>query len=316
MDTQQTNAQLQKIEKRISELETVTTGEGVASELESLRRELETVRTASAPELNPVWKRVELARHPQRPYFLDLVQSMCTDFVELHGDRRFGDDAAIVGGMARFHGREVMVIGQQRGRELKERIRRNFGQPKPEGYRKAMRLMRMAEKFKRPILTFVDTQGAYPGLDAEERGQAEAIAFNLREMTKLAVPVITTVTGEGGSGGALGIAIANRVLMLENSIYSVISPEGCASIMWRDSTKKDLAAAALRITASELLELRIIDEVVPEPAGGAHLDPCGAAEILSQTLQRHLSVLEGMSAEELRNQRYRRFREIGQFFTE
>lgn len=314
MDTQQTAADLKKLEARIAELEARGTGEAIASELATLREQIGAMQ--STQTVHPVWQRVELARHVQRPYFLDLVGSMCSDFVELHGDRRFGDDAAIIGGMARFRGREVMVIGQQRGRELKERIRRNFGQPKPEGYRKAMRLMYLAEKFRRPILTFVDTQGAYPGLDAEERGQAEAIAVNLREMTKLRVPVIATVTGEGGSGGALGIAVGNRVLMLENAIYSVISPEGCASIMWRDSAKKDQAAAALKLTAPELLKLNIIDEVVPEPEGGAHTNPAAAADLLAETLDRHLKVLEAMSAEQLREQRYQRFRTIGQFFTE
>jgi acetyl-CoA carboxylase carboxyl transferase subunit alpha len=314
MDTQQTAADLKKIEARIAELEARGTSEAIAAELTTLRQQIEALQTAQT--VNPVWERVELARHAQRPYFLDLVGSMCTDFAELHGDRRFGDDAAIIGGMARFRGREVMVIGQQRGRELKERIRRNFGQPKPEGYRKAMRLMYLAEKFRRPILTFVDTQGAYPGLDAEERGQAEAIAVNLREMTKLRVPVIATVTGEGGSGGALGIAVGNRVLMLENAIYSVISPEGCASIMWRDSARKDQAAAALKLTAPELLKLGIIDEVVPEPEGGAHTNPTLAADLLAQTIEQHLNVLEAMSTDQLREQRYQRFRTIGQFFTE
>lgn len=314
MDTQQTSADLKKLEARIAELEARGASEAIASELADLRQQITALQTTQT--VHPVWQRVELARHAQRPYFLDLVGSMCTDFVELHGDRRFGDDAAIIGGMARFHGREVMVIGQQRGRELKERIRRNFGQPKPEGYRKALRLMYLAEKFRRPILTFVDTQGAYPGLDAEERGQAEAIAVNLREMAKLRVPVIATVTGEGGSGGALGIAVGNRVLMLENAIYSVISPEGCASIMWRDSTKKDQAAAALKLTAPELLKLGIIDEVVPEPEGGAHTNPVAAADLLAETLERHLNTLEAMSAEQLREQRYQRFRTIGQYFTE
>ncbi len=314
MDTQQTAADLKKLETRIAELEARGASDAIASELTELRQQIATLQ--STRTVDPVWQRVELARHSQRPYFLDLISSMCTDFVELHGDRRFGDDAAIIGGMARFHGREVMVIGQQRGRELKERIRRNFGQPKPEGYRKAMRLMYLAEKFRRPILTFVDTQGAYPGLDAEERGQAEAIAVNLREMAKLRVPVIATITGEGGSGGALGIAVGNRVLMLENAIYSVISPEGCASIMWRDSTKKDQAAAALKLTAPELLKLGIIDEVVPEPEGGAHTNPVVAADLLAETLERHLNTLEAMNAGQLREQRYQRFRTIGQYFTE
>ncbi len=263
---------------------------------------------------NPAWQRVELARHPQRPSFLDFVRELCSDFFELHGDRRFADDEALVGGIAAFRGRQVLVLGQQRGHDIKERIRRNFGQAKPEGYRKALRLMRLAEKFHRPILTFVDTQGAYPGIDAEERGQAEAIAFNLREMARLRVPVVATIIGEGGSGGALAIALANRVLMLENAIYSVISPEGCASIMWRDPAKKETAAAALRLTAPELLELKLIDEVVPEPEGGAHNDPARAAAWLGEALERTLNQLD--AAADLPGQRYQRWRRMGQFFDE
>src|SRR5487761_165683 len=221
---------------------------------------------------NPAWQRVELARHPLRPAFLDFVRELCADFVELHGDRRFADDEALIGGLACFRGRQVMLLGQQRGREIKEHIRRNFGQAKPEGYRKALRLMRLTEKFSRPVLTFIDTQGAYPGIDAEERGQAEAIAYNLREMARLPVPIVVTITGEGGSGGALAIALGDRVNMLENSVYSVISPEGCASILWRDAAKAEVAAEALKITARDLKGFGIIDEIIPEPDGGAHLD--------------------------------------------
>ena len=263
---------------------------------------------------NPAWQRVELARHPLRPAFLDFVRELCADFVELHGDRRFADDEALIGGLACFRGRQVMLLGQQRGREIKERIRRNFGQAKPEGYRKALRLMRLAEKFSRPVLTFIDTQGAYPGIDAEERGQAEAIAYNLREMARLRVPILATVIGEGGSGGALAIALANRVLMLENSIYSVISPEGCASIMWRDPAKKEAAAAALRLTAAELLELELIDEVVPEPEGGAHADPPRAAALLGDALEQTLAQMDASSG--WADQRYHRWRRMGQFFQE
>ncbi len=260
------------------------------------------------------WQRVLLARHAQRPAFLDWLPGLCTDFSELHGDRRYGDDPAMVAGFARFRRWEVLVVGQQKGREIKEKIRRNFGMPQPEGYRKAMRLMRLAEKFGRPILTFVDTNGAYPGLEAEERGQAEAIAFNLREMARLQVPVIATVTGEGGSGGALAIAIGNRVLMLENAIYSVITPEGCASITWRDPAMKARAATALKPTAPDLLRLGLIDEVVEEPEGGAHADPAGAAQRLGDVIERHLLELTALPPAELRAARYRRLRSLGGFF--
>lgn len=261
------------------------------------------------------WQRVELARHPQRPNFLDWLQALCTDFSELHGDRRFGDDPAIVAGLAQFRGREVMVVGQHKGREIKDKIRRNFGMPQPEGYRKAMRLMRLAEKFHRPILCFVDTNGAYPGIEAEERGQAEAIAFNLREMARLRVPVIATVTGEGGSGGALAIAVGNRVLMMENAVYSVITPEGCASITWRDPMMKARAAHALKPTAPEMLRLGLIDEVVAEPAGGAHLDPAAAATLLGDALGRHLDELQQLNPEQLCAHRYQRLRALGGFFS-
>src|SRR5271167_5274293 len=220
----------------------------------------------SVPEpTNPAWIKTELARHPQRPYPMDFIQRLFTDFSEIHGDRTFGDDLAMACGMARFHGEEVMAIGNLKGRGTKEKVRRNFGMPNPEGYRKALRAMKIAEKFNRPVFTFIDLTGANPGIAAEERGQAEAIARNLREMSRLRVPTIATITGEGGSGGALALAVADRVLMLENSIYSVISPEGCAAIMWRDSGKKELAAAALRITAKDNLELGLCDEVIPEP---------------------------------------------------
>ena len=267
---------------------------------------------AALPEADSeAWRRVQLARHPQRPNFVDWLPALCTDFAELHGDRRFGDDAAIVAGPARFRGREVMVVGQQKGREIKEKIRRNFGMPQPEGYRKALRLMQLAEKFRRPILTFVDTNGAYPGLDAEERGQAEAIAFNLREMARLRVPIVATITGEGGSGGALAIAVGNRVLMLENAIYSVITPEGCASITWRDASMKARAAAALKPTAAEMLNLGLIDEVVPEPPGGAHHDPAGAARLLGDALERHLDELQELGSERIVLDRYQRFRKMG-----
>jgi acetyl-CoA carboxylase carboxyl transferase subunit alpha len=262
------------------------------------------------------WHKTELARHPQRPFAMDYVERLCTDFSEIHGDRVFGDDPAIFCGMARYHGQEVMVLGNHKGRDTKQRVHRNFGQANPEGYRKALRAMKMAEKFGRPILTLIDTPGAYPGLGAEERGQAEAIARNLREMARTAVPIIAVITGEGGSGGALALAVADRVFMMENSVYSVISPEGCASIMWRDASKKELAAQALRITASDLKEMEIIDEIIPEPEGGAQLDHDAAAALVDQALLRHFQDLKKRPAEQLISERYKKFREMARFFTE
>ena len=262
----------------------------------------------------PVWERVEMARHPQRPYTLDYARLLFEDFSEIHGDRKFGDDPAIVCGMAKFHGEPVLLVGHQKGRDTKARVFRNFGQPKPEGYRKALRAMKLAAKFQRPIICLVDTQGAYPGVDAEARGQAEAIATNLREMARLPVPIIVTVTGEGGSGGALAIAIGDRISMLENSFYSVISPEGCASIMWRDAAKKELAAEALKITPEDLLRLGLIDEIIPEPGEGAHQDHEKMAEILDGVLQRSLEELKALSLPDLLERRYRKFRHMGQFF--
>jgi acetyl-CoA carboxylase carboxyl transferase subunit alpha len=264
--------------------------------------------------LQTAWQKTELARHPQRPQALDYIERVFTDWSEIHGDRGFGDDPAIVCGMARFHGQEVLVVGTQKGRDMKQRVYRNFGTPHPEGYRKALRVMQVAEKFRRPIFTLVDTDGAYPGIHAEERGQAEAIAYNLREMAQLEVPIIATVIGVGGSGGALAIAVADRVLMMENSIYSVISPEGCAAIMWRDSTKKELAAEAMRITATDLSELGCIDDIVPEPEGGAHRDHEAAANLLDVSLQKHFSELQKIPPSELIVSRYNKFRTIAQFF--
>jgi acetyl-CoA carboxylase carboxyl transferase subunit alpha len=272
--------------------------------------------TEEQPAANPSWERVQLARHPKRPHALDYIQRVFTDFEELHGDRAYSDDPAIVAGMAFFDGRPVMVLGQQKGRDTKQKLHRNFGMPKPEGYRKAMRLMRLAAKFNRPIITLLDTPGAYPGIDAEERGQAEAIAVNLREMSRLLVPVITVVIGEGGSGGALGLGVANRVYMLENAIYSVISPESCAAIIWRDSGKAELAAAALKLTAPDLLKLGIIDGTVREPEGGAHLDADQTAGALRETLRAALAELSKLSAKELVDERYEKFRKMGNFFTE
>jgi len=271
---------------------------------------------ATPATFNPAWERVQLARHPKRPHALDYIQRLFTDFMELHGDRAFADDAAIVAGMAFFESKPVMVLGQQKGRDTKQKLHRNFGMPKPEGYRKAMRVMELAAKFKRPIITMLDTPGAYPGIDAEERGQAEAIAMNLREMSRLAVPVIVVVIGEGGSGGALGMGVGNRVFMMENSIYSVISPESCAAIIWRDSGKAESAAAALKLTAPDLQTLGIVDGIVPEPEGGAHNDHDAAAESLRQTLRSSLADLAKISPKDLVTERYEKFRKMGSFFTE
>jgi acetyl-CoA carboxylase carboxyl transferase subunit alpha len=269
-----------------------------------------------APATNPTWERVQLARHPKRPHSIDYIHRVFTGFSELHGDRFFGDDAAIMGGFAFLDAQPVMVIGQEKGRDTKQKLHRNFGMPKPEGYRKAMRLMRLAEKFRRPIVTFLDTVGAYPGIDAEERGQAEAIATNLREMSRLEVPVVTIVIGEGGSGGALGLGVANRVYMLENAYYSVISPESCAAIIYRDSGRAAEAAQALRMTARDLEKLELIDGIIPEPVGGAHADTNRAAELLKVTLLRALAELAPLSPEVLIEDRYQKFRRMGNFFTE
>jgi acetyl-CoA carboxylase carboxyl transferase subunit alpha len=261
------------------------------------------------------WQRVLLARHPKRPHTLDYIERLFTDFHEIHGDRSFADDAAIVCGMAFFEGRPVMLVGEQKGRDTKQKLHRNFGMPKPEGYRKAIRVMQIAAKFGRPIITFLDTPGAYPGIDAEERGQAEAIARNLREMARLRTPVISIVIGEGGSGGALALGVGNQVFMMENSVYSVISPESCAAIIWRDSAKAELAASALRLTAEDLLSFGLIDGIIPEPAGGAQEDPDGAAELLRANLRKALEELGRLSQDQLVQQRYAKYRKMGNFFT-
>lgn len=274
------------------------------------------VITFPASEDNPSWQRVQIARHPKRPHSRDYINNLITGFEELHGDRFFGDDKSIVAGMGSFEGQPVMIIGQQKGRDTKEKLLRNFGMPKPEGYRKALRLMRLAAKFRRPIITLVDTPGAYPGIDAEERGQAEAIAYNLREMSRLPTPIITVIIGEGGSGGALALGVGNRVYMLENAYYSVIAPESCAAIIWRDSGKAPLAAAALKMTATDLLQLNLIDGIVPEPAGGAHLEPELAIQALRDTLQKALVELSLLSPEEVIERRYEKFRNMGNFFYE
>ena len=274
--------------------------------------------TAPAPIItgpNPAYQKVQLARHPKRPHALDYIETIFTEFTELHGDRSYGDDLAILGGYAFLDGKPVMVIGQQKGRDTKQKLARNFGMPKPEGYRKAMRLMFMADKFKRPIVTFIDTPGAYPGIDAEERGQAEAIAYNLREMSRLGVPVIVVIIGEGGSGGALGMGVGNRILMMENAYYSVISPESCAAIIWRDSAKAELAAAALKLTAPDLLERGIIDEIVSEPAGGAQEDQAVASSLLGAAIRKALGELSPLSPKQLVEQRYQKFRRMAPFFS-
>jgi len=271
-------------------------------------------RPLSVTESNAAWRRVQLARHPKRPHSLDYIQRMFTEFQEIHGDRSFGDDPAIVAGMARFGGRPVMVVAEQKGRDTKQRFFRNFGMPKPEGYRKALRAMQIAAKFGRPIITLLDTPGAYPGIDAEERGQAEAIARNLREMARLPVPVIVVCIGEGGSGGALALGVGNTVLMLENAVYSVISPESCAAIIYRDSGKAEQAAAALRLTAEDLSSLNLIDGIVPEPGDGAHEDWDAAAELLRKALVVQLAALEGLTPDQIVDHRYEKFRKMGNFF--
>jgi acetyl-CoA carboxylase carboxyl transferase subunit alpha len=306
--------ELEKVEQQLAQLEPVAAQDhGALQQVHQLRERVDALRKEIYSHMN-AWSKTELARHVQRPYTLDYVERIFTDWSEIHGDRGFADDPAIVCGMARFHGDDVLIVGHQKARDTKQKVYRNFGMPNPEGYRKAIRVMKFAEKFGRPIFTLVDTPGAYPGLGAEERGQAEAIAHNLREMARLKVPIITTITGEGGSGGALAIAVADRVLMMENSIYSVISPEGCASIMWRDASKKNLAAEALRITAKDLTELGCVDGTVPEPEGGAHTDHDAAALLLDMTLQKHYGELKKMSAEELLSSRYTKFRNMAQFF--
>ena len=281
--------------------------------------EHEASRAAHAhPVAAPVpeaWIKTELARHAQRPYPMDFIEALFTDFSEIHGDRAFGDDAAMNCGMAYFHGEPVLVVGNLKGRTLKERVARKFGSPDPEGYRKALRAMKIAEKYGRPIFTFIDLAGANPGIGAEERGQGEAIARNLLEMSRLQVPTIATITGEGGSGGALALAVADRVLMLENAIYSVISPEGCASIMWKDASKKQQAADALKYTATDVQRLGCVDDVLPEPEGGTQNDPAAAMALVDERLQYHLANLRGLPIEELLEQRYQKFRNIAQFYT-
>jgi len=285
-------------------------GIDVSGELNLLREKLEVLKEQTYDNLKPI-EQVQVARHPGRPYTLDYVERVFTDWIELHGDRSFRDDEAIVGGWARLRGRSIMVIGHQKGRDMKENLRRNFGSPHPEGYRKALRLMRQAEKFGRPVVTFIDTQGAYPGIGAEERGQAEAIATNLREMARLRTPLVSVVIGEGGSGGALALGVTDRILMLQHAIYSVISPEGCAAILWRSREHREKAADALRLTSKDLLELGICDEVVPEPAGGAHTDFDGTAQALGDALERVVGELEATPVDQLLKDRWAKYEGMG-----
>jgi acetyl-CoA carboxylase carboxyl transferase subunit alpha len=301
-----------EIENRIAGLQAQEVTQKTREEIAKLEDRLSRLRQKTYASLT-AWQRTQLARHPKRPHTRDLFKLLFEDFIELHGDRVYGDDAAVVGGLARFEGRGIVVVGHQKGRDTREKIARNFGMPHPEGYRKALRLMHLAQKFGKPIVTFIDTPGAYPGLGAEERGQAEAIARNLREMAGLRVPILSVVTGEGGSGGALAIGMGNRVLMLEYAIYSVISPEGCAAILFGDAAKAPEAAESMRITAPDLLRLGVIDGIVPEPAGGAHRDWEGAAGNLREALREHLRPLAAMSPDDLVADRYEKFRKIGAF---
>jgi acetyl-CoA carboxylase carboxyl transferase subunit alpha len=303
---------LLELETRIAALQAEDDPARTRDEIARLEDRLARLRQRTYAGLT-AWQRTQLARHPKRPYTRDWCRLLFDDFVELHGDRRFGDDAAIVGGLARFEGRSVVAIGHQKGRDTREKIARNFGMPHPEGYRKAERLMELAARFHKPVVTFIDTPGAYPGIGAEERGQAEAIARNLRLMAALPVPMIAVVTGEGGSGGALAIGMGNRVLMLEYAVYAVISPEGCAAILWGDAARAPDAAAVMKITAPDLLGLGVIDAVVPEPVGGAHRDPEVAAGHLRAALREHLAALAGVAPEALVADRYEKFRRIGAF---
>ncbi len=303
-------APLEDLRQRLADAERA--GADGRAETVRLRAELEQEARRVTANLTP-WQQCQLARHPERPYTLDYVRGLFSDWVELHGDRHFADDPAIVAGLARLDGEPLAIVGHQKGRDTRERLYRNFGQPRPEGYRKALRIMQMAAKFGLPIVSFVDTQGAYPGLDAEERGQAEAIARNLREMAALEVPIVIVVAGEGGSGGALAIGVGDRVLMLEHAIYSVISPEGCAAILWKDQTEVQRAASALRLTASDLLRLGVIDEIVPEPLGGAHMDPGLAVRTVGVATRKALAELRRLKRQELPRRRLAKYRAMGQF---
>ncbi len=309
-------APIAKLQKKIDELEALSNSNNidVSKEISALTRRLQDMMLDIYAKLTP-WQRVQLSRHPRRPYTLDYINLICRNFTELSGDRRFSDDKAVIGGPALFNDRPVIVLGTQKGRDMKSNLFRNFGWPQPEGYRKALRLMRLAEQAQIPLLTFVDTPGAYPGIGSEERHIAEAIAVNLREMFKLTVPVIVTIIGEGGSGGAIGLGVGNKVLIMENAYYSVITPEGCAAILWKDRKFAPQAAEALKITAGKLYELGIVDAIVKEPLGGAHRDHEKAAELLKEELEKSLAELEKLSGEELKAQRYEKFRKFGCFET-
>ncbi len=309
-----------ELEKRISDLKELAGREGddplesleLSQEIQTLEQKRDKLTQEIYSKLTR-WQRVQLARHPRRPCALDFISLMTTDFIELHGDRNFADDKAIVGGFAKMDGKSVMVVGQQKGKDTKQKLYRNFGMPHPEGYRKALRLMQLASRFGKPVVILIDTPGAFPGIGAEERGQAEAIARNLREMTRLKVPIIINIIGEGASGGALGIGVGDRVFMLENAWYSVISPEGCAAILWRDSAKASEAAEALKLSAPDLMRLKVIDKIIPEPKGGAHRDPKGLAQILKEEILSAINELERLNSDELIEQRIAKFRVMGEY---
>jgi acetyl-CoA carboxylase carboxyl transferase subunit alpha len=316
MNSEETKRRIEHLTEEIDEIREANPS--AEARLIQLENELEKLRAEAdqAPQAHPAWLRVQLARHPKRPHTTDYLERLFPEFEEIFGDRAYGDDPAIICGMARFDGEQVMVIGQQKGRDTKQKLHRNFGMPKPEGYRKALRVMRIACKFRRPIITLLDTPGAYPGIDAEERGQAEAIAVALREMARLDTPIVSICIGEGGSGGALALGVGNRVYMLENAVYSVISPESCAAIIWRDSSKAEQAAAALKLTAEDLLRNGMIDGIIPEPPEGAHMDYDAAANLLGETLRQALSELRPLSGPEMVEERYQKFRRMGNFFME
>ena len=306
----------QELEKQIAELEGTSSSAASQEEIERLRQQVVALRQKVSGPPQDAWERVLIARHPQRPYTLDYIQMLCTDFLELHGDRRFADDGAMITGFAQFEDRPIVVVGHQKGRDTKQKLLRNFGMANPEGYRKALRVMELGSKFGLPILCFIDTPGAYPGIGAEERGQAEAIAYNLKEICKLVVPIVVLVHGEGGSGGALGIAVGDEVLMHENSIYSVISPESCSSILWRDWDHKQEAARVLKLTAEDLYRMQIVDQVVPEPAGGAHTNHAQTAEILRPILRNCFDRLGKLSVADLLKRRQEKLRRLATFVTE
>ncbi|WP_438479196.1 acetyl-CoA carboxylase carboxyltransferase subunit alpha [Oleiharenicola lentus] len=305
---------LRELEKQLDALhqQSLENNIDMSKELATIETKIDSTKRDIYTNLTP-WQRVQVARHPKRPYALDYVNALCVDFQELHGDRQFNDDRALVGGTAFFEGQPIMIIAQQKGRDTRENILRNFGMPQPEGYRKALRLMKLAEKFNLPVITFIDTPGAYPGVESEARHVSEAIAVNLREMAMLKVPSVAIIVGEGGSGGALGIGVTDRVLIFENAYYSVISPEGCAAILWKDRVHAPKAAAALKLNAANLKELKVVDDVIPEPLGGAHNDPSAAAAALKKVLVRHLKNLTGKKTDELLDERYERYRALGEY---